>query len=346
MRRKIIVGLIAVALVVSALPITGCAPAKEEEPEVYNWSWFLTAAPDWIEAKCHEGLVQKVKEQSEGRLDIKLCYLGELPYKIQDQLPVVRDGLVEVSDVMNIAAGGVLDWLEISALPFIFEGDRELAVRVNREVIKSYTDRYFREHMNCFVAQVIVAHPNVLLASKEVTCLDDVNGLVIRAAPPTQQAMLRKLGATPEVIDFGEVYTALQRGTIDGAITGLASAGTAGWWEVCPWVHLWNITFAQMAVTVNLDAFNQLPKDLQEIFLECVEEEEPLAEEMFWEAHLQGLEEAKAEIEHLTPLSSEDEVRLREIGDLVEQEWINQEGRSQEALELYQLVKEAVRKWR
>jgi len=103
---------------------------------------------------------------------------------------------------------------------------------------------------------------------EEINTLADFNGLKMRI-PGLGGDVMSKLGVNVQVLPGGEVYLALERGAIDAAEwagpyddekLGLYKAAKyyyyPGWWEPGP----------TLDVLVNLDAWNKLPKEYQEIF--------------------------------------------------------------------------------
>ena len=103
---------------------------------------------------------------------------------------------------------------------------------------------------------------------QEINTLSDLNGLKMRI-PGLGGDVMNKLGVIVQVLPGGEVYLALERGAIDAAEwagpyddekLGLYKAAKyyyyPGWWEPGPTID----------VLVNLDAWNKLPTEYQEIF--------------------------------------------------------------------------------
>ncbi|NES05499.1 MAG: TRAP transporter substrate-binding protein [Okeania sp. SIO2F4] len=103
---------------------------------------------------------------------------------------------------------------------------------------------------------------------EEINTLADLNGLKMRI-PGLGGDVMSKLGVNVQVLPGGEVYLALERGAIDAAEwtgpyddekLGLYKAAKyyyyPGWWEPGPTID----------VLVNLDAWNKLPTEYQEIF--------------------------------------------------------------------------------
>lgn len=106
---------------------------------------------------------------------------------------------------------------------------------------------------------------------KPVKVPDDLKGLKIRcyesAAP---FAFLKGVGAIPVTMAWGELYTAMQQGTIDGVYTSRNSFGSSGKLaEVNKYHTLLEATTTGWALTFNKEWFDALPADAQEAFMQA-----------------------------------------------------------------------------
>jgi len=75
---------------------------------------------------------------------------------------------------------------------------------------------------------------------------------------------LKALGAAPTVMSSSEMYMALQRGTVDGATTGMPAAVSRKVHEVQKYMTMANYTTAQFVVQGNLDWWNGLSAELKD----------------------------------------------------------------------------------
>ena len=82
---------------------------------------------------------------------------------------------------------------------------------------------------------------------------DDFKGLKIRAFSKGSADTIKALGGVPVVMSSSEMYMALQRGTVDGATTGMPAAVSRKIYEVQKYMTLANYTTAQFFVQGNLD---------------------------------------------------------------------------------------------
>ncbi len=98
--------------------------------------------------------------------------------------------------------------------------------------------------------------------AEEVTSLADLEGKRIRVFP-TLLPLVEALGAEPIVLPMGEIYTALERGAIDGFMQGpLGQAEQFG--DLVETVVAPGVYRAGFPVLVNADTWAQMSPDLQQ----------------------------------------------------------------------------------
>ncbi len=100
---------------------------------------------------------------------------------------------------------------------------------------------------------------------EEVTSLESLRGRKMRI-PGLGGKVMERLGVTAQVIPGGEVYTALERGSIDAAeFVGPYDDLKLGLHEVAPWYYYpgWWEPGAMISYYLNLDAWNALPRAWQ-----------------------------------------------------------------------------------
>jgi TRAP-type mannitol/chloroaromatic compound transport system substrate-binding protein len=100
----------------------------------------------------------------------------------------------------------------------------------------------------------------------EVTGLDDLQGLKMRA-PGFAGEVMAKLGIAVTNIAPGELYTSLERGTIDALEwVGPALDLPMGFQKIAPWYYTgWHEPAAETQFLINAAVWKKLPEDLQSI---------------------------------------------------------------------------------
>jgi TRAP-type mannitol/chloroaromatic compound transport system substrate-binding protein len=101
---------------------------------------------------------------------------------------------------------------------------------------------------------------------KEINSLDDIQGLKMRI-PGFAGEVLAKLGANPTNIPPGELYTALERRTIDALEwVGPGLDLRMGFHKIAPYYYTgWHEPATELQFLINKRSWEKLPADLQEI---------------------------------------------------------------------------------
>ncbi|MBV1788607.1 TRAP transporter substrate-binding protein [Marinobacterium sp. D7] len=103
---------------------------------------------------------------------------------------------------------------------------------------------------------------------KEINSVEDLNGLKMRI-PGFAGEVLAKLGASPTNIAPGELYTSLERGTIDALEwVGPSMDLRMGFHKIAPYYYTgWHEPGTELQFLINKKKFETLPEDLQKILL-------------------------------------------------------------------------------
>ena len=105
---------------------------------------------------------------------------------------------------------------------------------------------------------------------KEVKGLDDLKGMKLRVSnDPIMNGMVEGLGASPTVVSFNELYSALQTGVVDGAEQPIANYKSNAFQEVAPNLILDGHTLGAIQVIITDEAWDKLTEEQQNILVEA-----------------------------------------------------------------------------
>jgi TRAP-type mannitol/chloroaromatic compound transport system substrate-binding protein len=106
---------------------------------------------------------------------------------------------------------------------------------------------------------------------KEINSIDDLQGLKMRI-PGFAGEIMAEVGAKPVNIPAGELYTALDRGTIDALEwVGPSLDLRMGFHKIAPYYYTgWHEPGTELQFLINLKKYNILPKDLQAILMSAM----------------------------------------------------------------------------
>jgi TRAP-type transport system periplasmic protein len=112
---------------------------------------------------------------------------------------------------------------------------------------------------------------NMTTKAKPIRVPDDVKGLKIRVQEAkVWLGFIRALGAIPTPIPFGELYSALQQGVVDGQENPIVTITSMKFYEVQKFVGLTEHTYTALPVLASKKWWDGLKPDQQKIIAESV----------------------------------------------------------------------------
>lgn len=137
--------------------------------------------------------------------------------------------------------------------------------------------------------------PPVVSSRFELRSPDALQGKKIRATSKGHAALLQALGAAPVVLSVGDVYQALQRGTVDGAVGGLQGMVGLKHYEVAKYVMASNGALGTYvhSYVMNLKRFQGLSKDEQAIVLKAAQNARNAAQDIMIDGYAKYLKVAQ-----------------------------------------------------
>jgi len=130
---------------------------------------------------------------------------------------------------------------------------------------------------------------------KPIKGLEDLKGMKLRVSnDPIMNGMVEGLGAIPTVISFGELYSALQTGVVDGAEQPIVNYKANSFHEVAPNLILDGHTLGAIQVIITDEAWNKLTEDQQKAIIEAGKYASQYNKQISEETEKQALEDLKA----------------------------------------------------
>ena len=118
-----------------------------------------------------------------------------------------------------------------------------------------------------------VTFRNIYTRSKVIESSADLKGLKVRVIPnPSFIALFRALGASPTPMAYGESYTAMQQGVIDGAENDVVTYLTSKHFEVARNLALTNHMMLISPFTMSEKTWQRLPEDLRTVMSKAATE--------------------------------------------------------------------------
>ena len=225
-------------------------------------------APFWTDS---------LPKASDGEITVELTTHNQMSLGLGEIYPLLGQGVFDVA--MTVADYAVSDAPELEGLdvPLLALNADEAKAMV--EAARPMVNDIYQDRFNSKVLAIVPYPPQVVFCNEEISGLDDLKGLKVRASGRMTAKLLEALGAEGVNVSFGEVPGALQNGVVDCAVTGAGSGYSAGWWEVS--THLMPIPLGgwdSVVTAMNLDKWNGLDEATQTLIEEEIKSnfEEPV----------------------------------------------------------------------
>lgn len=212
-----------------------------------------------------------VEGRLKGRVEVRVYHMATL-FNDVDALDAVRAGNLEMCAPL---IGNFTKWtpeVKILSLPYILPTSPE----VKRLFVDSKLGEYLKAKMAAkgiqYLGYFYTGGPDGgLMTKKRIVTLDDVKGMKIRVHSPDYKTIVATWGASPVALSSAEVATAIQQGTIDGAVTSAPFWG--GNRDVAPYFTI-NLfpTYTPCVFVTNTTFWKGLPPDIRKVIQQCVDE--------------------------------------------------------------------------
>ena len=107
-----------------------------------------------------------------------------------------------------------------------------------------------------------------IFSQEPLGTLDDFEDLRVRSSSSAISDWLNAMGAEPRIIPFSDVYTYLERGILDAAVTNAGAGYGQRWYELTDYMNGPLTNFSSNGNVINADLWDSMPDDLQQILVE------------------------------------------------------------------------------
>ena len=242
-----------------------------------------------VQHPVHAGIVvfaERVKELSQGDIEIRVYPNGQLGSE-REVLEQLQLGAVAFTKVSSLSLESFAPLIGVLNAPFLFRdqehyyevldgelGDELLACAKGQKVLGL---TYYNGGTRSFYSDRAILKP------------EDLTGMKLRVmGSQTAIKMTQLLGGSPAPMPYGEIYTALQQGVIDGAENNITALTLSRHGEVAKHYSADEHIMAPDILLVSTDAWKRLSPEHQDILKQAASESKT-AQRLLW---------AKAVAEH------------------------------------------------
>ncbi len=254
------------AVKVAALAAFAASTALTASAETTKLRIQSHYAPETVSGKLAAEYIQDITDMSNGEIQVEMFW---------------SSSVVKSVETFDAAASGILDCdftgggYQTGKNPaFQFVGDimggydtpyqqlSWLYYGGGREAAKPLYNKYGMELIGWWIYG-----QESFASSKPIEKVADFKGWKFRSPPGMETKIFEKLGASPIVMDFTEIFTALETGIIDGAdASGLANNVGLGLYDIVKYANFPGFhSMPSDHLACNLEVFNAMPAHHQKI---------------------------------------------------------------------------------
>jgi len=222
-------------MLISILIVTGCQNVQRQSVKKLKLAHSLND-----KHPVHQGILEMsriLKEISGGQMVIDLYPNGQLGQE-RDLLELLQIGSLDMTKVSAGALENFVPEIKVLTLPYIFRDSAHtwsiLQGPIGQQLLSKGED--YRLRGLCFYD---AGSRSFYSKDKPFNTPEDLSGQKIRVMN-SQSAfdMINALGGSPTPVSFGELYTALQQGVVDGAENNAPSFFTSRHYEICKYYSI------------------------------------------------------------------------------------------------------------
>jgi TRAP-type transport system periplasmic protein len=216
---------------------------------------------------------------SNGKIEVKV-YPNEQLGKETDMITGIQAGTVD----MTITGESLQNWAPLAAMlavPYAIRDEKHLDKVANGEVGK-IIEKQITDKVGLHPIFWFARGPRYLTSNRPIKSPADLKGIIMRVPNvPLFVNVWSALGAKPTPMAFGEVFTALQQGTIEGQENPLALIDSASFFEVQKYVNRTAHVRSWIYVVMGEKQFKALPADLQAVLMKAGKEAQAYEHTLF-----------------------------------------------------------------
>lgn len=237
-------------------------------------------------------MAERTGELSGGKLTIEVYPAGQLGSE-QQCVELVQIGSLAITKVSAAVMESFTDAYKVLGLPYIFRSKEHtysvLDGDIGNDLLLSTENVWIRGL--CFYD---AGSRSFYTKTKPINRPEDLSGMKIRVMQSTTAVeMIRALGGSATPISYGELYTALQSGVVDGAENNPPSLYTSRHYEVCKYYSLDEHTTIPDVLIISMKVWSKLTPQEQAWIQQAADESAVLQRKLWAESEEESLNEVK-----------------------------------------------------
>jgi TRAP-type C4-dicarboxylate transport system substrate-binding protein len=299
------------------------SPSPVETIELKHASAFPPPSPL---SQITQQWADKIYEESDGKLKIT-CYFGASLVGSEEMYRAVESGITDMGHYTLGTDPGLTPLNMVILLPFLGIPSQAAGGPIHEELFDKFPELH-DEFEGMKIVVTCAAPPETMhFTKKEVRVPEDLRGMKIVATGKWWSEVLKEVGAAVVNIPAQDMYVSFERGLVEGHIFNFIGARSLKLLELYNYHTIFGeggCFMTTMQFMMNLDRWNSLPPDLQEIMLDTGQ--------LFRDALVEsnkgdmqtGIEEAKAMGDTFSYLTPEEIEVWEDLAIPIHEMWITE----------------------
>ena len=263
----------------SMLFLVGCSEktnpegGSEDGYQVIELTMAVNGTDNQIDARVGDYFAQLVEERSGGNVTVAVFPNDQLANGNASRgIEMIASGSVDLAAYATCTLAVVDEKLPVATIPWIFDDYAQA-----REIIDTTGGAYYAERLALKNMTYLGSFHNgfrqITNSKHEVSEPADMEDLKIRVpGSVVYMGFFRALGADPTSMNWSEVFTAIQQGTIDGQENGVSITSTSKMQEVQDYLTMWNYSYENDLFVANTEVWESLEPETRDLLQECATE--------------------------------------------------------------------------
>ena len=232
----------------------------------------LTAVSTDTHAKAMMEFEKYVEEASAGNIQVEV-YTDAVLFTQEEEVVAVAGNDAQMSLISASWLTSGSPWVGMFAAGYTFKSYDHMTAVLNGEIGKAAFAKIAEEQGVLPLGAWYLGSRQISLSDdKHIKTPADLNGINLRMPNSDAWLLLGKaLGANPTPISFSELYLSLQTGVVDGQDNPLPTVESAKFYEVQKSITITNHLVDSVWPAINVDFWNSLTAEEQEIVMGGVE---------------------------------------------------------------------------
>lgn len=288
-------------LAASVALIVGCGGSSSSDGETRILRLGHGLDPSHPVHKGMEYMADRVAEKSDSTLRIQI-YPSEQLGTERECLELLQIGSLDMVKVSSAVMQGFVPVYKALSMPYIYESEvhrfRVMEGPIGREILQKGSDKRLRG-----LVFYDAGSRSFYTNGRPIRKPEDLKGMKIRTmSSQTAIQMMKLLGGSPTPMSWGEVYTSLQQGVVDGAENNPPTYHLSGQYEVTDYYSLDKHTAVPDVLLIGTQTWNQLSEQERQWVQEAARESAQHQKKLWKEATQEALEAVKeAGVEVIRP---------------------------------------------